>query len=287
VVLCDTNENRQIDSADPSIEDVTVRIENLGGTFSESGPTDALGDAWFELPDYPDDYAMDLDPATLPSDATVVVPAGGTAFFSTTDSNYEIEREYLVDSEICRGPEEPGLCWLTGGGVKFESMLDMDMATHGPKDSMGGVVAPGCSLDPSAGGQWNHIAHHLKIHFQGTDIDTVRCFNTPGTEPGSESPVTPVNTLEAEGTGWIQGIQGNKLERTDVYFMAHYEDRNEPGSNGANDGDDIDRYYLHVFTDPTNPVTSTVFVIDMDGNPATIDPVLITGGNMQMHKCEE
>ena len=86
VVLCDINENGQIDSADPSIENVLVRVENVGTTFAGSATTDSTGDAWIDLPDFPDTYAMSLDPASLPSDAVVVIPAGGTAFFSTTVS---------------------------------------------------------------------------------------------------------------------------------------------------------------------------------------------------------
>ena len=286
VVLCDINENGSIDSADPSIENVDVHVENLGGGFVESETTDAQGDAWITLPDYPDDYRMYLDPATLPSDAVVVVPAGGTSFFSTTEANDSVEREFLVDSEICRSPDDPGLCWMTGGGVKFERSIDLDMATHGPKDSLGGVVAPGCDLDPSEGGQWNHLAHSLKIHFQGWTVDKVSCFNIDGVEPGSESPVTPFNTIEWDGMGTIAGIHGNKLEKTDVYFWAQVQDRNEPGNEqGAKSGADIDRYFLHVFSDPANPISSTVFVIDEDGNPATVDPITITGGNLQLHKC--
>ena len=285
VVLCDINENGVIDSADPSIESVLVKVENLGQTFAGSATTDSLGDAWIDLPDFPDSYGMYLDPSSLPSDAVVGVPAGGTAFFSLTEQNDSVEREFLVDSEICR-ETPPGLCWMTGGGVKFENIVDMNLAQHGPKDSLGGVVAPSCDLAPSEGGQWNHLAHSLKLHFQGWTVDSVECFNIEGSEPGSGSPVTPFNTIEWSGMGTIAGIHGNKLARTDVYFFGHAEDQNEPGNEqSAKSGADIDKYFLHVFSDPANPITSTVFVIDVDGNPATIDPITITGGNIQLHKC--
>ena len=61
------------------------------------------------------------------------------------------------------------------------------------------------------------------------------------------------------------------------------------GSKGANDGADVDRYFLHVFTDPSDPAGSTVLLVDVDGDPTTVDPVTITGGNMQMHasSCDD
>src|SRR5204863_9204251 len=68
-----------------------------------------------------------------------------------------------------------------------------------------------------------------------------------------------------------------------VYFFGRCEDRNEPGSNGQRDGAGKDRYFLHVYTDPSNPNGSTIMLVDIDGNPATVDPLIITDGNMQIH----
>ena len=44
-----------------------------------------------------------------------------------------------------------------------------------------------------------------------------------------------------------------------------------------------------MFTNPADPVGSSVLLVDVDGDPATMDPVTITDGNMQIHasSCSE
>ena len=88
---------------------------------------------------------------------------------------------------------------MTAGGVKFEPIILGDAAEisrgGGPKDSFGGNVNPSCSPEPGDGGQWNHVAHSLKLHFLGKTIRVVRCGNVVGIEPGSESPTTPFNSF--------------------------------------------------------------------------------------------
>lgn len=172
---------------------------------------------------------------------------------------------------------------MTAGGVKFSSVTGTDVAEHGPKVNLGGNVFPSCSSEPGEGGQWNHVDHRNQLHFQGFSIDTVQCGNVPGIEPGSESPVTPFNYIEFAGTGRVRGIKGNKLSETDVSFFARVEDRNEPGNENASDGEDIDRYYIHVFSDAGNPFGTTLLLTDEDGVASTVDPVTITGGNLQLH----
>ena len=159
------------------------------------------------------------------------------------------------------------------------------MATNGPRDSVGGVAYPSCSAFPSNGGQWNHVAHSLKLHLLGKDITVIRCGDVPGIDPGSESPVCPVNFIEFEGTGVVKGIHGNKMDPIPVDFWVRAEDRNEPGNEHAADGDDIDRYYLIVVDGDGN----IVFEVDEDGNPGSVDPLTITGGNFQIHctSCDE
>ena len=119
-----------------------------------------------------------------------------------------------------------------------------------------------------------------KRHVQGLQIRVVRCGNVPGIPAGSESPVTPYNFIEFEGTGVVKGIHGNKEAGlpTTINFFARAEDRNEPGSNGAKDGALVDRYFIHAWSG-----AQTWLLVDIDGNPATIDPVTITDGNLQIH----
>ena len=44
-----------------------------------------------------------------------------------------------------------------------------------------------------------------------------------------------------------------------------------------------DRYFIHAFTDPADPQGSTVLLLDVDGDATTVDPALISGGNLQLH----
>jgi hypothetical protein len=220
-------------------------------------------------------YVEKLDESTIPQDCYLVPVEEYYEFELTCTHKYECNKWLLC---------EEGLCWLTGGGVKFEPLVGDRMAEYekGPSDSIGGNVYPGCNPDSGDGGQWNHVAHKLKLHFQGWTIQVVECGNVPGIDPGSDSPKTPYNYIEFMGTGTLKGIHGNKLDPKvmDVAFYARCEDRNEPGSKGAKDGALVDRYYLHVY----DPVTmETLLLIDEDGVPDPMDPVLITGGNLQLH----
>jgi hypothetical protein len=276
----------------PSVTDRSADLSMFFGA-AEDGRPDAI------------EITVDGDTTTLQnqlvgSDGTqwdtlntgVDVPAGATDLsvqvFSRGDGSGATP-DSIAWNLLAMSLSTPKECWLTGGGVKFEPVVDQELAEHGPKDTLGGVVHPSCSARPADGGNWNHIAHRLKLHFQGRSIPTVNCGNVPGIDPGSESPVTPVNFIEFEGTGRLKGIHGNKVDYDLVYFFARAEDRNEPGNEHASAGEDIDKYFLHVFADPGDPEGTTLLLIDVDGDPATVDPITITGGNLQMHasSCEE
>ncbi len=205
-----------------------------------------------------------------------------------TDHNLRMKLNFLY----CREPEPPAsLCWMTGGGVKFDSITrthNAEMSTsNGPKDSVGGVVAPSCSGFPSNGGQWNHVAHGLKLHLTGFDIEVVRCGNVDGHPPGTDSPVCEVNFIEWVGTGRLQGIGGNKFGPIDVSFFGRVEDRNEPGNEqSAKSGGDIDRYFLRV----VDGGGTVHILVDEDGvDDGAVDPLTITGGNFQIHctSCDD
>lgn len=285
-VLCDANQSGSIDAGDLPLNNYGYTpVINILNTANDRFDAITGDDGTFykALPDVDDDYTMTLDPSSLPADATIAQPAGGTYSFSLNDPAWAVTRNFLVDSEVCHSPVVADKCWLTGGGVKFSNITDTYVAEHGPRDNMGGNVFPSCDPDPGNGGQWNHVSHIAKLHFLGTDIETVRCGNVPGIEEGSESPVTPYNFIEFQGTGRLTGIKGNKVNNSNVHFFARAEDRNEPGSRGAKDGIDVDRYYIHVFSDPADPDGTTLMLLDGDGNSATLDPTPITGGNLQMH----
>ncbi len=218
-------------------------------------------------------YTGSYIPTTSPSTNTV------------TATGYSGSEVYTATaSATCN--QTGGKCWLTAGGVKFSPITGQMMAEYkenGPHDSVGGNVYPGCNADSGDGGNWNHIAHKQNLHFQGTSIQVVQCGNMPGIPAGSESPVTPYNFIEFKGTGTLKGISGNKADYGTVCFFAHVEDRNEPGNEKAllpDGGALIDRYFLNVYDCST---LNTLLLVDMDNNPATIDPITITGGNFQIH----
>ncbi len=275
-VLCDADSDGQIDvGTDVPLQGVGINIDVFEGDPIGTTNTESDGSYFFNLPNNPQVTQLTLDPATLPADATIIVPAEGDHVFDTAEG-IEFVKDWLVDSDACR-EVDLGACWFTGGGVKF----DADGRGQ-PDHSIGGNVFPSCSPDPGNGGNWNHVAHVLGLHLLGQNIDAVRCGNVPGIEPGSESPVTPFNFIEFSGNGSL-AVRGG--DRVGVTFFARAEDRNEPGNEHGQAGADIDRYFIRVMDGDGN----VVLLVDLDDDPETIDPVTITGGNFQLHatSCDD
>lgn len=280
-VYCDANLNGIFDGDDSLLSGVTIEMTKDGVTLTDV--TDANGYFFVDIQaavgtsGSPGDWTVSIVDGLNP-DATVLDPAGGTRTYALTavgapnELLFVDDANFAIDDPACREAEQ--VCWMTGGGVKFEPILGGNVAEHGPKDSLGGNVYPSCSQFPGNGGQWNHIAHKAKLHFQGTDIVVTRCGNVDGIPTGSESPVTPYNFIEFEGTGWVQGIHGNKISRTPVTFQARVEDRNEPGNESSTEGEDVDRYYVEV----TDGGGGTMLQVG-----TLADPITITGGNLQLH----
>lgn len=268
------------------VEGVVVNVVSTCGdvTFSGSNTSNADGGYVVYLPDGPCCYEASL---VLGAGQSAIDPADGTFDFCVSEGNEEVIKHFSILTPDCA--QEEGACWLTAGGAKFSSLTGTLLGEHGPQHSWGGNVYPGCSSTAGDGGNWNHIAHALKLHFQGREIVVERCGNVAGIPPGSDSPDTPFNYIEFHGVGTLKGIKGNKVDHGTVYFWAHCEDRNEPGSHGQRDGAYKDRYFLHVFSNLADPNGSTLLLIDVDGNPATVDPVTITDGNMQIHisSCDD
>jgi hypothetical protein len=260
---------------------VTVNLLDSGGGFLSSAIANTDGIYAFPLTTG-GTYTVEIDQSTLPAGAALQVPSSGSYVVELSIGEIE-RRDFIVDDASCG---DSGACWMTAGGVKFEVLMDGMAAEAGPKDSFGGNVYPSCSPEPGDGGQWNHIAHGAKLHFLGTSIRVVRCGNVTGIDPGSESPVTPFNFIEFEGEGTLSGIKGNKFPKTAVRFFARVEDHNEPGNENAADGEDVDRYFLRVYEG--DGAGTTHLLVDVDGDPDTVDPLTITGGNLQLHfsSCE-
>ncbi|UCF68298.1 MAG: hypothetical protein JSV80_03080, partial [Acidobacteriota bacterium] len=289
-VYCDNNQNGQIDpGVDEIVEHAWLELNGVTAPYFDKRRTDSTGWYWFSLLDTPEEYTVTLlrtnadgagDPNGMPADAEFVIPASGSYTFDTYSESNPV-RNFLISSETCVRRD----CWLTGGGVKFDEEANHYMGERGPRHNWGGNVYPSCDPKPGDGGQWTHIAHGDDLRFQGREIEVVRCGNVEGIDPGSTSPETPFNFIEFRGTGILKPIAGNGKKDNGsggeqaVSFFARAEDRNEPGASDALAGSRIDRYFLHVFDADGN----TLLLVDMDGDPNTVDPIEITKGNMQLH----
>ena len=210
------------------------------------------------------------------------------------DNGIDDDGDKLVDCDDpdCDGVcQKVSLCWMTGGGVKFDSISriwaaevkDNHASTrdNGPSDSVGGNIYPSCSEFPGNGGNWNHQDKNNNLHLLGTDNTVVRCGNVDGIPPGTTSPVCGVNFIEWTGKGTVQGTGGNKFGPVDVTYFGRVEDRNEPGNEqAANDGAHVDRYFLRV----VDLAGNLLILVDADGvDDGAVDPLTITGGNFQIH----
>ena len=284
-VYCDAQQNGFIDSNDTPVEGATIGIEIApGGVIFASDSTDANGYYFTSIPREPTDTIAILRQSSLPADATIILQPGGQQMFNSDDNGGQIEIDWLIDSETCQTPPPPeGVCWMTGGGIKFDNIIGEMTARLQPKHSIGGVVHPGCSPDASGGGQWNHVDRSLKEHYQIFDVQQVSCGNVDDHPPGSESPVTPFNYIEWVGTGRMKGIRGNKTNEESVFFFGRVEDRNEPGSEGPAMGTDIDRYFLRAWKIGEGGAETELLCVDEDGDCSSVDPLTITGGNLQLH----
>jgi len=288
LVYCDTNQNGMIDEiGDTPLSNVRVTARSADGSFFAEAFTDSTGHYIIFLPGA-GTYTFAIDTSTIPGGAALLgttrdlnppnIPPAVSSITINVDETFNPYVYYLADSAACAGAQ----CWLTAGGVKFEPLVGATVAVNGPRESFGGNVYPGCNADNgNNGGQWNHVSHVNKLHFQGTQIEVVSCGNVVGIPPGSTSPVTPVNFIEFRGTGRLNGINGNKDDFGEVQFFARVEDRGEPGNEKGNKGPtlDTDRYFLRVF----NSANPALLLVDIDGDPSTVDPLTITGGNLQLH----
>ena len=260
------------------LANVTVQVVSTDAdpVISGSALTDVTGHYLIPLPEDPHCYHTTI---LLGAGESVVSPASGSFDFCTTVDDGTFIQDWVISSPACAQDR----CWLTAGGAKFSSITGTKVGEAGPVHTWGGNVYPGCSPTAGDGGNWNHVAQDLRLHFQGRSITVLRCGNVDGIPPGSTSPQTPFNFIDFTGTGTLKGIKGNKADYGTVYFFSHCEDRNEPGSAGVRDGALKDRYFLHVYSNPADPAGSTLLLVDVDGDPTTVDPVTITDGNMQIH----
>ena len=296
------------DESDPGVDLVRVVITLPDNTFVAEAFSDITKHGAYEFKDLaPEVYLISVEPPPGlvfgSADCTSkfperCMPLGNPTTIDLTTGRLTNKLNFL----LCT-PPEPGNCWMTGGGVKFELATETWNAVvssngnrqnrkgngndNGPSDSVGGVVFPSCDQAPSNGGNWNHVQHSTNQHLLGKDVYTVRCGNVDGIEEGTESPVCDVNFIEFYGEGTVQPVGNADFEPIEVTFFGRVEDRNEPGNErGQPQLVEVDRYFLIVKDLDGN----TVMLVDADGvDDGAVDPLTITGGNFQIHctSCED
>ena len=172
-VFCDANHNGILDVQDTALQSVLVVVTNQSGTFSNASWTAADGFFIVGVATNADSYGAYINASTVASDSIFLLPSGGVWLFNVTSINNEIALNFLISSASCPAPPPPrtNACWLTGGGI-------IRAAAKGqPDHSFGGVCYPGCNPTAGNGGNWNHVAHKEKLHFQGKVHR--ECFRRP------------------------------------------------------------------------------------------------------------
>jgi hypothetical protein len=257
-VYCDANQNGQIDATDTPLPGVLVVVTNTSGTYS-NGVFTATPDGGYimQLPAAADSYVAYLHPLTLPSDATVTLPSGGTYSFAL-DSAGNYRGDFLVSSSICSGtvtnPPSTNACELKACGT-----IQCGRTTT---IVFGGEAHPGCGSTNGDFGKWEVVAVHAKLHLEGEVFEIVNCGEL------TESNCTR-KFIEFQGIGTLKGINGCRTNYGVVYFFVHAED-----GAGCKCGD---RIYARVYT----PEGGTVLLISGDtSDDQDIAPVSVSTGGI-------
>lgn len=156
-VVCDANQNKQIDDADTPLQGIIVAIENAGGTFKAAGMTDANGVFAVELPHSPDSYTTYIHPPSVPPGATIILPAEGNYAFSLTDANQFFEQADFLLNCASSSPPKGDCGKVTGGGWIVGT-------PSGAKASFG------VSGGPDNWGSLNYIDHGTGMHVHSTAV---------------------------------------------------------------------------------------------------------------------
>lgn len=278
-VFCDANQDGQIDSGDTPVPSVLVVVTNTSGTYSNATYTDTPdGGFVMDLPSVPDSYVEYLNPLSLPSDATVAVPSGGSYMFSldgVTTSNFL--GNFLFISASCAGSSPPpppppppvtnGCCLAAHGQVcEWNSKAHYDFEAE---------VIPDCSsTNGDDSGHWDVVSRELNLKFDSCVFQTISCGELLDTNTGCISSFIEVQgagTLRTEGycKGRNRGHPGGSS--TLVLFDALAEDHGNCETNDA-------LYFRAYDTDGT---TELLISTDMT-NATDVAPVPIKKGDIDI-----
>jgi hypothetical protein len=158
-VLCDANQNGQIDAADTSEAGVRVVIENSDNSFVKVVRTGKDGTFETAVPDTADTYVCYLE---RPKD-TVLLPPSGMHDVQLTDAAQEAHVEFLLECAPQPGPPQGECPKLTGGGWIIDT-------PSGAKASFG--VQAGIRRGEFWGGL-NYIDHGTGMHVKSRTVTSV------------------------------------------------------------------------------------------------------------------
>lgn len=263
-VMCDANQNGQIDSGDTPLTGVLVVITNSSGTYSNAGFTSTPdGGFIIQLPG-PDTYTEHLHPATLPADATSVIPGGGTYSYTfTIGGTSNFIGDFLIHSASCATNTPPSpqtnCCEMTAC-ASISSGKCIKYILGGNAKSSGGTNADS--------GKWDVLDVSARLHLEADVFDIVIC----GTYTNGNC---VYHYMDFQGVGTLKGVSGCKSNFGVVSFNARVED-------GGNCGCP-DRVYVRVFSaDGT-----TVLLIGGDmSNPDNVVTVPISKGDLSVREVD-
>ena len=273
-VLCDANQNGQIDSNDVPVLGVFVVVTNVSGTFSNGNFTATPGgDFALDLPPGPDSYVEYVHPLSLPAGSTVILPASGIISFSLTAtvSNF-IGGDFLIANPACvNQTNQPPPPNQTNNTCCLAGKATIGGTSKKPLFTLSATVFPGCRCDKEDSGEFVVVANGLRLQFKGEVAEIVDCNESVDSSSGAL-----IHSIEVQGAGTLKGINGNRCNSSVVAFFAHVEDR-----SAANLPDLV---YLRVYASDD----TTLLLISGDtANPTDISPVAVCGNLVVGTDCCE
>ena len=274
-VLCDANQNGQIDANDVAVLGVFVVVTNVSGTFSNGNFTATPGgDFALDLPPVADSYVEFIHPLSLPAGSTAVLPASGVISFSLggSVSNF-VGGDFLIANPACVSNQtnQPPPANQTNNTCCLSGKATIGGTSKKPLFTLSATVFPGCRCDKEDSGEFVIVANGLRLQFNGAVAEIVDCNESVDASSGAL-----IHSIEVQGAGKLKGINGNRCNSGLVYFFAHVEDR-----SAANLADLV---YLRVYAADN----TTLLLISGDtANPTNISPVAVCGNLVVGSNCCE
>ncbi len=271
-VVCDANQNGQIDANDSALSGVLVVVTNVAGTYSNASWT-ASADGGFvvSLPNQADSYVEYLHPLTLPSDATVVFPSGGVYHFTldgVTQSNFL--GSFLISSSLCASNTPPPPPTVNSNAFCLNAEATISAGRGKPLCVIAGEVSP-VNGGTNLCGEWVVVSFASKLQFKGQPVDVV--------DEGEDTDANGAlyKYMEFEGTGTLKGFGGCRANYATVSFYVRVEDH---GNSRATP----DLIYFRA--DSADGTTRLLISADSN-NPMDIAPVQISKGKVELSVCSQ